>query len=294
MTLNSKLLSLIVFSIILLSLISCEDTETTKQEELVIQTNEYQLIWSDEFDYEGLPDSTKWTYDVGDACDLPCGCGWGNNELQYYTKGRLENSRVKNGQLTIELRKEEMKNRAYTSARLVTKNKGDWKYGRFEVRARIERSLGTWAAIWMLPTDNEYGTWPYSGEIDIMENVGWAPDTILVTAHTGAYNPMIGTQQSSSLTVTDIHTAFHDYILEWDEQEYNVYVDNDLVFNFKNEDNDHMTWPFDKNFHLILNMAFGGNLGGKEGLSPEKLPCKMEIDYVRVYSKNNLVMGMKN
>lgn len=246
-------------------------------------TKKYELVWSDEFNYTGLPDPQKWGYDVGDACDLPCGCGWGNQELQYYTKNRLENARVENGNLTLELRKEKFKTREYSSARLVSKNKGDWKYGRFEIRARVDRSLGTWAALWMLPTHNEYGGWPNSGEIDIMEYVGWKQDSILATAHTGAYNHMIGTHKGSALAIADAHTKFHNYILEWDENAYEVSIDNELVFRFKNEGTGHQAWPFDKEFHLIMNIAFGGNLGGKEGISPDLKSCKMDIDYVRVY-----------
>ena len=94
-----------------------------------------KLVWSDEFDYEGLPDPAKWSYDVGDACDLPAGCGWGNNELQYYTKEEMKNARVEDGLLTIELHKEKIGNSNYSSARLVSKGKGDWKFGRIEIRA---------------------------------------------------------------------------------------------------------------------------------------------------------------
>ncbi len=270
---------------------ACKNQESSK---LSVETmSTYELVWADEFNYDGLPDPSKWTYDVGDACDLPCGCGWGNKELQYYTKDRLENARVENGHLTIELRKEKMESRDFSSARLVTKNKGDWKYGRFEIRARIERSLGTWAAIWMLPTDNKYGNWPKSGEIDIMENVGWGPDTIFATAHTGAYNHMKGTHKSGRLTVNDAHEVFHNYVLEWEEDGYQVYVDDQLVFNFENEGTGSEAWPFDKEFHLIMNIAFGGSLGGKEGIIPENLPCKMEVDYIRVFQKSTQAIGMK-
>lgn len=269
----------------LLFLVSaCKDQAVSK---IATTTEQYKLVWADEFNYEGLPDPTKWSYDVGDACDLPCGCGWGNNELQYYTKDRLENARVKDGKLSIELRKEKMETREYSSARLVSKGKGDWTYGRFEIRARIDRTLGSWAAMWMLPTNSEYGNWPNSGEIDIMENVGWGPDTILSTTHTLAYNHMIGTHKLGQVTLNDIHTEFHDYILEWEPHEYRIYVDDRLVFKYENEHTGFEAWPFDKDFHLIMNIAFGGNLGGKEGIDPTKLPCIMDVDYVRVYERIN-------
>jgi beta-glucanase (GH16 family) len=115
-----------------------------------------ELVWADEFDAEGLPDSTRWSYEVG-------GGGWGNNELQYYTHKRSQNARVENGHLILEARKETYQNRNYTSARLVTKLKGDWLYGRIEVKAKLPSGRGTWPAIWMMPTDGAYGGWPNSG-----------------------------------------------------------------------------------------------------------------------------------
>ncbi len=289
MTLRLKLITISILALGIF-LLACKDQESPKVE---IESSKYELVWADEFNYAGLPDPTKWGYDVGDACDLPCGCGWGNQELQYYTKDRLENARVEDGHLTIELRKEKMETRDYSSARLVTKNKGDWKYGRFEFRARIDRSLGSWAAIWMLPTDNEYGGWPNSGEIDIMEYVGWNQDSILATAHTGAYNHIMGTHKGSSLGITDAHKTFHNYVLEWTEDSYEVFIDDDLVFSFKNEGTGHMAWPFDKDFHLIFNIAFGGNLGGRKGIDPNFQSSKMEIDYVRVFQKKTREIGMK-
>lgn len=124
----------------------------------------WELVWSDEFDYEGAPDPEKWGYDVG-------GSGWGNHELQNYTEG--ENASVADGVLTIEARKETLGGMDYTSTRLVSRGKGDWLYGRIEVCAKLPSGRGTWPAIWMLPTDWAYGDWPASGEIDIMEHVGY-------------------------------------------------------------------------------------------------------------------------
>ena len=150
-------------------------------------------VWSDEFDYTGLPDSARWDYDLGDGC--PKLCGWGNNELQYYTARRLGNARVENGRLIIEAHREDFEGRQYTSARLVSRHKGDWKYGRIAVRARLPRGRGVWPAIWMLPTHWKYGGWPESGEIDIMEHVGYEPDSVYSALHTKAYNGMAGTQK---------------------------------------------------------------------------------------------------
>lgn len=142
------------------------------------QIGKLQLVWSDEFDYEGLPDPTKWNYDVG-------GWGWGNNELQYYTRDSLGNARVENGLLTIELKQQSIEDRKYSSARLVTKGKGDWIYGRIDVSAKLPRGLGTWPAIWMLGSTTPL-KWPDDGEIDIMEHVGFNPGFIHATTHTKA------------------------------------------------------------------------------------------------------------
>ena len=129
-----------------------------------------KLVWSDEFNKNGLPDSMKWSYDRGRGC--PELCGWGNNEPQFYTWNRKENARVENGELIIEARKESYEGSPYTSAKIKSKQKGDWTYGRFEIRAMLPSGLGSWPAIWMMPTESKYGGWPRCGEIDIAETVG--------------------------------------------------------------------------------------------------------------------------
>ncbi|MEL7005152.1 MAG: glycoside hydrolase family 16 protein, partial [Bacteroidota bacterium] len=243
----------------------------------------YTLVWQDEFDYKGFPDSTKWSYDIGDGC--PALCGWGNDELQHYTR-RLKNARVENGHLIIEVHKEDYEERKFTSARLVTRGKQDWKYGRFEIRAKLPLGKGIWSAIWMLHSDSSvYGVWPKSGEIDIMENVGYDPDTVVTAAHTGAYYFTIGTQKESRLYVPTNSEEFHTYVLEWDEDEYRIFVNDLQFFTFPNEGKGFMEWPFDQKFYLVMNIAYGGNWGGAMGLEEQKLPQRMEIDYVRVYQK---------
>jgi len=234
------------------------------------------LVWSDEFDYTGLPDNKKWGYDVG-------GHGWGNNELQYYTKERSQNARVENGHLVIEARRENMEGREYTSARLVTKNKGDWKYGRIEVKARLPQGRGIWPAIWMLPTEWKYGDWPKSGEIDIMEFVGYEPDRVHGTVHTQSFNHSIGTQKGSSLRFTDLATAAHIYAIEWYADKIDFFVDGERYFTFTNTNRGAADWPFDQTFHLILNVAVGGNWGGAQGVDASVYPQQFLIDYVRVY-----------
>jgi beta-glucanase (GH16 family) len=243
---------------------------------LAAQSKNLQLVWSDEFDYKGLPDSTKWSYNVG-------GHGWGNDELEYYTKDRLDNARVENGMLTIEARKEAYKGMNYTSARLVTAGKGDWLYGRIEVRAKLPKGKGTWPAIWMLSSDWTYGGWPESGEIDIMEHVGYDPDVIHFSTHCKDYYFKIGTQKTSVMRAPLTDSVFYTYAMEWYPDRIDGYVDDSLYFTIKNEHQGWTRWPFDKPFHLILNVAVGGSWGGVMGIDDSIWPQKMEVDYVRVY-----------
>ncbi|WP_438946572.1 glycoside hydrolase family 16 protein [Sediminibacterium sp.] len=240
-----------------------------------------KLVWSDEFNGTGLPDANKWGYDTAMGC--PKICGWGNNELQYYTHKNTRNVRQENGMLVVEAHKEKMGNAQYTSARIVTKNKGDWKYGRIEVRAKLPAGRGMWPAIWMLPTDAKYGGWPHSGEIDIMENVGYWPDSVLATVHTNAFNGMKGTQKTKGLNFKDLSTAFHVYSIEWDATKIRFYVDDQLCNEFKNTGKGKDEWPFDQRFHLLINIAVGGNWGGAKGVDDSIFPQKMFVDYVRVY-----------
>ena len=242
--------------------------------------NKIKPIWADEFNYNGLPNSAKWSYDIGDGC--PNVCGWGNNELQYYTDAS-KNARVENGHLIIEAHREDIGKKKYSSTRLVSRNKGDWKYGRIEVRAKLPTGLGTWPAIWMLPTDWEYGGWPESGEIDIMEHVGYSPDTIFGTVHTKAYNHLLGTHKAGEVYLPDAESTFHVYAVNWTAEQLDFYVDDNKYFTFRNEHKTFNEFPFDKKFHLIMNIAVGGNWGGKHGVAEDIWPQRMEVDYVRVY-----------
>ncbi len=239
---------------------------------------DYQLVWSDEFDYEGLPDSTKWGYDTG-------GHGWGNQELQYYTKEG--NAWVEDGRLIIEARKEETEGNDYTSARLVTRGKGDWKYARIEVCAKLPSGRGTWPAIWMLPTDWTYGDWPASGEIDIMEHVGYDQNVVHASVHTQTYHHSIGTQKTNKLKVDGVSEDFHVYAVEWLPDTIKFFIDGEEYFSFTPTKfmpyPSYKEWPFDKRFHLLLNVAYGGSWGGAQGIDDTVLPARMEVDYVRVY-----------
>lgn len=261
------------------------ETEDVKAKNFVYDEDnmDYRLVWSDEFDYEGRPDETKWDYNVG-------GGGWGNNELQYYTN--QDNAWVEDGKLIIELRKEEMNGNDYTSARMVTQGKGDWTYGKIEVCAKVPSGLGTWPAIWMMPSDSEYGNWPVSGEIDIMEHVGYDQGTIHSTIHTDAYNHNKNTQKGNSLSVPDCSEEFHVYLLEWLPDKMIFRVDGEEIFNYCPTDYTanptYSQWPFDKSMYLILNVAFGGNWGGSRGIDEELESARMEVDYVRVYQSTQI------
>jgi len=238
----------------------------------------WQLVWADEFDYTGAPAPENWGYDLG-------GGGWGNNEVQNYTNS-LANSWVEDSVLNIKAIKSSS---GWTSARLITKNKMDILYGRIEVRAKLPVGRGTWPAIWTLPTDWIYGGWPKSGEVDIMEHVGYDPGRIHASVHTEAYNHSIGTQVSENTMVPDFATNFHTYKLEWSETFIKMYIDDYHYFTFFNDGtNNYKTWPFNQRFHLLLNIAIGGNWGGQQGIDPNLTQALMQIDYVKVYSKTVL------
>ncbi len=238
--------------------------------------------WSDEFDINGLPDTSKWGYDVGSPYN-----GWGNNELQYYTDARPENVMISEGVLNIIVRKEDYKGLGYTSTRLVSKGKGDFLYGRFVVRAKVPQGRGTWPAAWMLPTDWTYGNWPASGEIDILEHVGYDQDVVHITVHTGDYNHSIGTQKGAKKKIQNTTTEFHEYRVDWTPDYIRGFVDNEQIFNFPNERKGSGSWPFDKRFHWLLNLAIGGNWGGAEGVDDTIFPAVYQIDYVRVFDLLN-------
>lgn len=240
-----------------------------------------KIVWFDEFDSDGL-DLEKWTPIVSDGC--PDNCGFGNNELQYYLDDS-KNLKVSNGTLKITALKDSFNSKAYTSAKLVSKSKGDWTYGRIEVRAKLPEGRGTWPAIWMLPTLDKPMQWPRDGEIDIMEHVGYNQGMVYGTIHTNKYNHIKGTQKSDSLFINDISQQFHVYGLEWDETKLTWSIDGASYLTLDKGNEDYEGWPFDQNFHLILNLAVGGNWGGKYGVDDDIWPQTFEIDYVKVYQQ---------
>jgi beta-glucanase (GH16 family) len=237
-------------------------------------TFESTPIWEDNFTNNGVPDPSKWSYDVG-------GSGWGNNELQYYTSGN--NVGTVNGNLVIQAKKENLEGRQYTSTRMITRGKGDWLYGRFVVRAKLPRGRGTWPAIWMLPSDNGYGTWPASGELDIMEHVGYDQNNVHCSLHCSAFNGQRGNPKTSGKIIPNSTTEFHDYRIDWTPYSVKGFVDDEQYFEYINENTGFTTWPFNRNFHMILNIAIGGNWGGAQGIDDTIFPTTMEVDYVKVY-----------
>jgi beta-glucanase (GH16 family) len=248
----------------------------------------WMLVWSDEFSTAGLPNSSKWTYDI-ERNKL----GWYNNELQYYSNARLDNARVQNGNLVITARQERLTSAAdyggqnYTSARLITRGLASWTYGFWEVRAKLPCGLGTWPAIWMLGTG---GKWPDDGEIDILEQKGTSAAEklqILGTVHTKAYNWAGGSKgvaKGASTSLPNACTSFNNYQMTWDADRVSIGVNGVNYFVYPNPKNaSQQEWPFNAPQYLILNLAMGGDLGGN--IDTTKLPAQMEVDYVRVYRR---------
>ena len=238
-------------------------------------TFETTPVFQDEFNYTGAPEPSKWYYDLG-------GSGWGNHELEYYTNA-LPNSSADGTNLTITAIKEPVGGMNYTSARLLSKGLGDFLYGRVEVKAKLPSGKGTWPAIWMLPTDWAYGDWPKSGEIDIMEHVGYDPNNVHFSVHTKSYNWTINTQKTTIKNIPTAMTDFHKYRIDWTPYAIRAYYDDALVYTFINDGKGSASWPFDKRFHILLNLAVGGDWGGQQGVDDTVFPASLVIDYVRVY-----------
>jgi len=242
----------------------------------------WKLVWSDEFDGSGLIDTKKWTYDIGNW-------GWGNNEPQYYTENRIENARQENGNLIIEARKDDM-GQSWTSARLTTRGKVSFIYGKIEFRAKVPAGDGTWAAGWTLgDAYRDEISWPYCGEIDILECIGKEIDDETgdginhASCHTRAYYHKQQNQITSVLPVKNMRDEFHTYAIEWTEKKIDAFVDGQKYYTY-DKNADELEWPFNKPQNIIINLAMGGGMGGSidENISSQKLI----VDYVRAYEKN--------
>lgn len=251
----------------------CSDKEVKTLPDFVEQT--MHLVWSDEFDKDGPVNPDSWEYKTGAG-------GWGNNEVQNYTKEEA-NSYCSDGTLKICAVRNGHK---WTSARLVTQYHQTFKYGYIEFRAKIPTQNGTWPALWMMPERSKYGTWPRSGEIDVMEfaTATWG-DKAYGTIH--CRNGYGGNTLSSvGVPVSKPDKKWHTYAVDWQEDHISWYYDGELLTTYKNpylEKDNWMSWPFDQEFHIIMNLAMGGTLGGDIDKKLEK--AVMEVDYVRVYQK---------
>jgi beta-glucanase (GH16 family) len=238
------------------------------------QKKEYKLVWHDEFNEKSL-DTTQWNYVIN-------GKGGGNRELQYYTNSH-KNLYLKDGNLVIVARKESYKGKSYTSARINTKGKENWKYGKFEMRAKIPTGRGTWPAFWLLGKDRPQVGWPACGEIDIMENVGFDPLWIHGSIHTPSSHG--NTVNHGKVKIPDCSAKYHIYGVIWTPNKVSFYVDNASkpYYTYNPKVKNSSTWPFNKPMYVILNLAIGGNWGGKKGVDNSIFPIKYKIDYVRVY-----------
>lgn len=254
----------------------------------------WQLVWQDEFDYTGSPDPSKWSFDLWPARKV-------NDEDQTYTNN-LKNVRVEDGKLLIVAHKEQVDGAEYTSGRIHSAGKGDFLYGRAEVRAKLPAGTGTWSAIWMLPSDPyRYATtcqpnedwqgsstcnaWPNSGEIDIMEHVGFDMQNVHGTVHNKAFYWANWEQRKGSIEAQDVDSNFHTYSIEWSPENITIFFDDTPYFSYSNEHTDWQAWPYDHPYHLILNLAIGGMWGRAGGPIDDSIfPVQMEVDYVRIYT----------
>lgn len=237
---------------------------------------DWKLSWSQEFNDGSVPDSSVWNYE--DTAPYK------NAELQHYLAHDTSLVRVKNGCLVIEAK---YRNQRYESASLYTLGKKCFQYGKIEARIKLPQARGIWPAFWMLGEDIAEAGWPMCGEIDIMEFVGFQPNRVYANIHCKDYNHTIGTNKGDSINVDKASEDFHLYALEWTTTQLDFFVDGECYFSFKMEDASKTKWPFDTPHYLILNVAVGGNWGGKYGIDKSAFPQKMLVDYVRYYSRKN-------
>lgn len=237
-----------------------------------------RLVLEQEFETDGAPDPSVWSYDIGTGEN-----GWGNQELQYYTS-RLENVKVDNGVLLITAREESFEGSSYTSARLVTKDLFEQQYGRFEARIRLPWGRGIWPAFWMLGADIDENPWPGAGEIDIMEYRGQDPSVLIGSVHGPGYSAGEAISKEFVLENDRFDTGFHIFGIEWGPRYINFYVD-DVLYNQITPEDVPGEWVFDKPFYILMNLAVGGNFVGSPNEETE-FPQTMLVDYVRVYARN--------
>ncbi|MDR9414857.1 MAG: glycoside hydrolase family 16 protein [Gracilimonas sp.] len=243
-----------------------------------------EIVWEDNFNGTGSPDSTLWTYDIGTGVEIFGQPGWGNNERQYYTD-RTENIRVEDGMLHITARRESFEGSNFTSAKILTRGLFERTYGRYEARIQLPFGQGIWPAFWLLGDDSG-GTvsWPQIGEIDIMEYRGQEPLVIHGSVHGPGYSAGQAVTDSYRLTDGRFDTEFHVFAIEWGPDFIKYYVDDEL-YNEINPEDVNGEWVFNDNtFYIILNVAVGGTFVGPPN-SNTPFPQTMLVDYVRVYTQ---------
>ena len=243
----------------------------------VFVNDEPQLVWSDEFNADGAPDSSKWNFEIGNGC--PDLCGWGNGESQYYTD-REDNVIIENGILKITAKKESYQGFNYTSTRMTTQHKYHLTYGNIDGRANIPKGAGKWPEIWLLGANIDTVGWPTCGEIDIMEHWGHEPTKVSSATHTPSCSGGCANTTVGNVTVGDYATEFHLYGLEWTENKLRFFLDDTFLYEYDPAVKDSSTWPFNNPHFFILNIAMGGNWFS---IDPNFSESTMEIDYVRVY-----------
>jgi beta-glucanase (GH16 family) len=252
--------------------VSVDDNEITLSK-VSIKRHVGELKFSEGFDYEGLLDESKWDYEVG-------GNGWGNGELQYYTGKNPDNAKVENGALIITAQEEKFQNNDYTSSRVRTKD--GFTYGRFEITAKLPSGRGTWPAIWMLPEGNNYGGWPNSGEIDIMEHVGFDMDVVHANLHMSEFNFRKNNNPTGMMTIPNVDTEYHTFTMEWTPYQIDMYIDGYHYLYFKNDGQGPKHWPYDESFYMLINIAIGGAWGAQQGIDPI-FPQQLVIDSIKIY-----------
>jgi beta-glucanase (GH16 family) len=240
----------------------------------------YNLVWADEFDRDTL-NLADWTYEIGDGC--PNNCGWGNNELEYY---REDNTSIVNGNLVITAKDQKFGGRDYTSSRLITKGKKQFKFGRIDIRAALPKGQGLWPALWMLGSNIDAVSWPACGEIDIMELTGDLPNRVVGTVH---YGPNTSEAQYNSMSKyldgdNNFQDEFHVFSINWENNLIQFFVDDVLYHTITPASLNGVSYPFNKNFFFIFNVAVGGNFPGSPDGSTA-FPQHMIVDYVRVFQK---------
>ena len=238
------------------------------------RTGGKELVWSDEFDYTGLPDPQKWDYEKGRVR---------NREAQYYTVERLKNARVENGKLIITACREEFEGANYTSASINTRGKYDFTGGRIEVKAKLPQGKGTWPAIWTLGSNIREAGWPACGEIDIMEFVGFEPDIVYANVHTNDYNHTKKNGRGGKIITERPYEDFHIYAVEWYEDRLDFYFDDQKYFSCPKKGEGIGEWPFVNPQYLLINLAIGGAWGGQQGIDDSIFPVEYQVDYVRIY-----------